>query len=123
MDEFLAEVVSVACENEKVDALYLYGSQAKGTATEQSDWDFAVMFSDFEQDPFERLVRPQILEAAIEKHFKMYNKISVIDVEIVRPPLQYNAISGKKLYDRGVPHVRRVENSIISKIEKDYDKR
>ena len=50
----------------------------------------------------------------------MYDQISVVDLEIAPPALQMNIIMGQRVYDRLVPHVRRVEYSIISKIEKDY---
>jgi hypothetical protein len=50
----------------------------------------------------------------------MYDQVSVVDLEIVPPALQMNIIMGQRVYDRLVPHVRRVEYSIISKIEKDY---
>ena len=104
----------------KVDAVYLYGSRAKGTFTAESDWDIAVLYCEFIKDLLERTLRPQMLEAHLEKILKMYNKIHVVDLEIVPVPLQYNIIKGNKLFDRMVPHVRKVENAIISKIELDY---
>jgi predicted nucleotidyltransferase len=60
----------------QVDAIYLYGSRAKQTAHENSDWDMAVIFSEYETDATTRLLRPQLLEAAIERELKLYNQIS-----------------------------------------------
>lgn len=107
----------------QVDAIYLYGSRAKQTAHEHSDWDIAVLFSDYETDLSTRLLRPQLLEAAIERELKLYNQISVIDLETAPVYLQYSILmSAVKWFDRNVPHVKRVEQSILSKWEKDYER-
>ncbi|WP_333879284.1 type VII toxin-antitoxin system MntA family adenylyltransferase antitoxin [Methylobacter sp.] len=107
----------------QVDAIYLYGSRAKQTAHEHSDWDIAVIFSDYETDLSARLLRPQLLEAAIERELKLYNQISVIDLETAPVYLQYSILmSAVKWFDRNVPHVKRVEQSILSKWEKDYER-
>ena len=107
----------------QVDAIYLYGSRAKQTAHEHSDWDIAVIFSDYETDLTSRLLRPQQLEAEIERELKLYNQISVIDLETAPVYLQYSILmSAIKWFDRNVPHVKRVEQSILSKWEKDYER-
>ena len=48
--------------------------------------------------------------------------ISIVDIQAVPVPLQWNIIQGIKLYDRGVSSVRRMENAIISAWEKDYER-
>lgn len=107
----------------QVDAIYLYGSRAKQTAHENSDWDMAVIFSEYETDATTRLLRPQLLEAAIERELKLYNQICVIDLETAPVYLQYSILmSAVKWFDRNVPHVKRVEQSILSKWEKDYER-
>jgi hypothetical protein len=60
------------------------------------------------------------VEEVLQRELSMYDQVSVVDLEIVPPALQMNIIMGQRVYDRLVPHVRRVEYSIISKIEKDY---
>ena len=107
----------------EVDAIYLYGSRAKQTAHNNSDWDIAVLFSDYESDLTARLLRPQMLDAAVECQLKRYNQISVIDLESAPVYLQYSILmSAVKWFDRNVPHVRRVEASILSTWEKDYER-
>jgi len=120
-DLILEQIIQLICQYSQVDAIYLYGSRAKGTALEDSDWDIAILFSHFIEDVLEQINRPQYLEAILQRELKLYDKISVVDLELVPPPLQYNIILGKKLFDRGVLHVRKIEQSIYSKIEKDYD--
>lgn len=104
----------------EMDALYLYGSRARGTARPDSDWDLGILFSVYLSGSVERALRPQEVEAVLERELKMYERISVVDVENVPPPLQWNIIRGLRFYDRGVPRVRRIENAIASRIEKDY---
>jgi len=124
MMEIMAEnITHVIHAHARVDAIYLYGSRAKQTAHEHSDWDIAVLFSDYETDLSARLLRPQMLEAAIERELKLYNQISVIDLETAPVYLQYSILmSAVKWFDRNVPHVKRVEQSILSKWEKDYER-
>ena len=124
MMEIMAETIThVIHAHARVDAIYLYGSRAKQTAHEHSDWDIAVLFSDYETDLSARLLRPQMLEAAIERELKLYNQISVIDLETAPVYLQYSILmSAVKWFDRNVPHIKRVEQSILSKWEKDYER-
>jgi predicted nucleotidyltransferase len=116
----LKRIEPIAAGSFRIDALYLYGSRARGAARPDSDWDVGVLFSDYLADPVERALRPQELEALLERELKMYGLISVVDVENAPPPLQWNIIKGIKFFDRGVPRVRRVEGAIASRIEKDY---
>ena len=119
----MENIIRVIHAHAHVDAIYLYGSRAKQTAHENSDWDIAVIFSDYETNVSARLLRPQSLEAAIERELKLYNQISVVDLETAPVYLQTSILlSAVKWFDRNVPHVRRVEQSILSKWEKDYER-
>lgn len=117
------DIIASICHHAKVDAIYLYGSRAKNTTHSNSDWDIAVIFTDYESDELERLVRPQLLESAVESELKLYQKISIVDLEIAPIYLQMAILNhGIKYFDRNVPHVKRVEQSILSKWEKDYER-
>ena len=118
--DILENIVTIIRAHFDVDAIYLYGSRSRNQEHARSDWDLAVLFSTFETDLIERVSRPQRVEEILERKLHKYNEISVVDLEIVPPPLQMNIIQGKRIYDRIVPHVRRVEHAIISSIEKDY---
>ena len=113
-------IADIVTRSEQVDAIYLYGSRARGLTHAESDWDIALLFSRWESDRLEALLRPQTIEALLQRELKLYDRISVVDLALVPAPLQFNIVNGMKLYDRGVPHVRRIENSIASKIEIDY---
>ena len=122
MPKELAEnITRIIQTHAQVDAIYLYGSRAKQTAHKDSDWDIAVLFSDYETDLTARALRPQMLEATVERELKLYNQISIVDLETAPVYLQYSIVmSAVKWFDANVPHVKRVEQSILSKWEKDY---
>ena len=64
-----------------------------------------------------------MLEAEVERELKRYNQISIVDLETAPALLQVGILqSAIKWFDRKVPHVRRVEQSIWSKWEKDYER-
>jgi predicted nucleotidyltransferase len=120
MSENVTQIIQIFAP---VDAIYLYGSRAKQTAREESDWDIAVIFTHYEMDLLERVLRPQMLEATLERELKLYNQISVVDLETAPMYLQYSILmSAVKWFDRNVPHVKRIEQSIFSKWEKDYER-
>jgi predicted nucleotidyltransferase len=62
LERFLSAVRQVR----RVEAAYLYGSQAKGTATEWSDIDIAVISPDFAADLFEERLLLMRLAARID---------------------------------------------------------
>ncbi len=117
------KICRIIQDHVQVDAIYLYGSRAKHTAMNDSDWDIALIFSQFETDILKRALRPQNIEALLERQLQLYQRINVVDLETAPMYLQYSIItSAIKWYDRMVPHVRRVEQSILSKWEKDYER-
>ncbi len=75
--------------------LYLFGSQARGTAGALSDFDFAVKFSPKIKDKFKARLG---LLAEFNKILKS-DKVDVVDIEEVDPIMAFNIVSeGKVLY-------------------------
>lgn len=120
IDSTAKKIAAYVAKNWKVDAIYLYGSRARGKSRKDSDWDIGIMFTRYLNNKLARVLRPQLAKAKIEREFNLTDRVDVVDVEIVPFPLQYNIIQGLKLYDRKVLHVKRVENAIYSKKEIDY---
>ncbi len=123
MSELREAILRVIHAHVQVDAVYLYGSRARQTSQEDSDWDIAVIFSEYETDVLARALRPQALQAELERQLRLYNQISVVDLETAPVYLQCSILmSAVKWFDRNVPHVRRVEQGILSTWEKDYER-
>jgi predicted nucleotidyltransferase len=62
LERFLTAVRQVR----RIEAVYLYGSQARGTATEWSDIDVAVISPDFQADLFQERLLLMRLAARID---------------------------------------------------------
>ena len=54
--EILGQFLAIVLQQQRIEAAYLYGSQVKGTATEWSDIDVAVVSPDFSADLFRERV-------------------------------------------------------------------
>ncbi|NLG69426.1 MAG: nucleotidyltransferase domain-containing protein, partial [Firmicutes bacterium] len=81
-----------------VDAAYLFGSQARGTARRRSDVDVAVLFS-AGLDPVERLERRLDLIVALED--RLARPVDVVDMESIPCVLAHQVLKhGVLLFDR-----------------------
>ena len=68
--ESLGRLLAAVQQRQRVEAAYLYGSQADGTATEWSDIDVAVVSPDFSADLFEERVALMRLAARIDERIE-----------------------------------------------------
>ena len=117
-----AALVELAQTNPAIDALWLYGSVAKGTHTASSDIDLAVLYCDYERDPVERRLRPELL--ALEWMHQLSipeGKLSVLDIQNVAIPLAMEVLStGQLLVNKAPGHELKVSQAIMSRWEIDY---
>lgn len=97
-DEIIDQVVQLAQLDEQVSILWLYGSRVKGSAHDQSDYDFAVAFSAFIQSPYESRLRPELLALSWQEACQLPdNKLSVVDVNKAPIALAWEIVSTGKL--------------------------
>jgi len=64
--ESLERFLAMVQQRRRVEAFYLYGSQIKGTATEWSDIDVAVVSPDFSSDLFQERLALMRLAAQVD---------------------------------------------------------
>ena len=57
-------IIQLEQKNQEIKLLWLYGSQAQGTAHEGSDIDLAIVFKTWEHNVVERRLRPELLAIA-----------------------------------------------------------
>ncbi len=92
--KFEKRLKKLAEETSQIEVLWLYGSQAKGNATEHSDIDLAVAFKDYEEDIIERRLRPEILAIEWQQELGLEEgKLSVVDINQARVPLALEVIN------------------------------
>lgn len=110
-----------AAEND-IAVVWLYGSRAKGSATAESDYDLAVAFHDFPEDPLERRLRPELLAQAWQDQLGLASdQLSVVDINLAPLPLAHIVVrTGKVLQANDRLRLIREENRITSMWELDH---
>ncbi|WP_231886119.1 type VII toxin-antitoxin system MntA family adenylyltransferase antitoxin [Marinomonas atlantica] len=115
------KLITLASEANNISALWLYGSRAKGNHRPDSDYDLAVLFNDWVEDPLDRRLRPELLAMDWAKALgREEEMLSIVDIQNAPIPLAMNIISGKLLYCGDEGARLSVEGIIMSKAELDY---
>ncbi|MEQ5802245.1 nucleotidyltransferase domain-containing protein [Halomonas sp. H10-9-1] len=122
IDILLEALADMARREPSIAVLWLYGSHAKDTATAQSDIDLAVAFRDFEQDPLERRLRPELLAQAWQDALGLEaERLSIVDINLAPLPLAHAVIrTGRVLQTNDRLRLAREENRITSMWELDH---
>jgi len=115
----IKKIVQLAENNPEVEIVWLYGSRARGNAHSQSDYDLAIAFKTYIEDPIECRLRPELL--ALKWCQQLNNQLSIIDINQVPLPLAYTVIQDNKLLYSQNDYRRMVEEQrIMSKWELDH---
>jgi predicted nucleotidyltransferase len=118
----LQGLTELAAKDDEIAVLWLYGSRAKGSATESSDYDLAVAFRSFESDALERRLRPELLVQAWQDALSLpEGQLSLVDINQVPLPLAHVIIrTGRVLQANDRLRLVREENRITSMWEIDH---
>lgn len=121
-DSTIEQITKLARGNSDIDALYLYGSHAKGEAHEASDIDLAVIFANKEENPLQRRLRPEMLALDWVNTLGLTeDQLSVLDMESSNIPLTMSVLqTGKLLLNKDIGHEMMVSGKIMSQWELDY---
>ena len=121
-DSAIKQIIQIAEGNSDIDALYLYGSHAKGEANEASDIDLAVIFANKEENPLQRRLRPEMLALDWVNTLGLTeDQLSVLDMESSNIPLTMSVLqTGKLLLYKDISHEMMVSGKIMSQWELDY---
>lgn len=99
----------------RVLGVFLFGSQADGTATPRSDIDLAVLF-EREISLDEQLT----FEVAVCDVLGVYDDVDIVNLNRASLPFRFRALSGKLLYERDDVRVSDfIEETIIE--QRDYN--
>ena len=84
MDKVLQAIKQQALNNPDIAVLWLYGSRAKGTQRENSDYDLAIAFNDFTLNAMDKTLRPQLLAMDWCEPLGLgENDLSIVDINKV----------------------------------------
>lgn len=120
--DILQGLTELAVRDDEIAVLWLYGSRAKGTASEASDYDLAVAFRNFEKDALERRLRPQLLAQAWQDELGLSeDQLSIVDINLAPLPLAHVVIrTGRVLLASDKLRLIREEQRITSMWEIDH---
>jgi len=120
--DILRGLAELAARDDDIAVLWLYGSRAKGTANEDSDYDLAVAFRNFEKDALQRRLRPQLLAQAWRDELGLAEQqLSIVDINLVPLPLAHAVIrTGRVLLASDKLRLIREEQRITSMWEIDH---
>jgi len=118
-NEAIKNIIELAQNNKDIEVLWLYGSRARGTANEDSDYDLAIAFKNYIEDPVERRLKPELL--ALQWRKKLSVDLSIIDINQVPLPLAYTVVADNHmLYNCNNYRLMIEEQKIMSKWELDH---
>ncbi len=91
--QILNKITLNASLADDIEVIWLYGSQAKGTAHSQSDIDLAIAFKNFNLSELDRKLRPQELSLIWSEQLNLPDgKLSIIDINTVPVYLAFNVV-------------------------------
>ncbi len=119
-EQILNKIKTLAKKDPDIEVIWLYGSRARKTANKNSDYDLAVAFKSFIDEPLDKRLRPELL--AIDWQQKLNKKISIIDINQAPIALVYTVIVDDfPVYVANAMRKLQEESRIMSMWELDYE--
>ncbi len=98
ISNILKHITDNAINDDDIEVMWLYGSQAKGTAHEHSDIDIAIAFKNFKLTDLDRKLRPQELSLIWSEKLNLPDgKLSIVDINNVPVYLAFNVVEYGKV--------------------------
>ncbi|MBT6701313.1 MAG: nucleotidyltransferase domain-containing protein [Gammaproteobacteria bacterium] len=115
----IISIKKLASLNPDIEVVWLYGSRARSLATKDSDFDLAVAFKTYIENPLERRLRPELLALSWQK--ELDQPLSVIDINQASLSMAYTVVEDNFNIYCANNYRRMVEEQrIMSKWELDY---
>ena len=118
-NKILDHIIMQAKLDDDISIIWLYGSRAKGTAKEDSDFDIAIAFNNFALSQFDKAVRPQEYALQWNSELNLPEKmISVVDINTIPSYLAVNVIEyGNVLLSKDISREMKERQRIYSQFE------
>lgn len=117
----LQKLIELAQKNNDIAILWLYGSRADGTFQASSDYDLAIAFNTFLNNPIDNALRPEMLALEWQSGLQFEEKmLSIVDINGIPIALAFEIIQyDNVLFCRDEVRLWREENRIYSRMELD----
>ena len=117
----LKDITNLANTDNEIVLLWLYGSQARGTAGANSDIDLAVVYKTYIDDPIARRVRPELTAMDWCRALGLKEgALSVIDLDIVPIPLAFSVINDDRLLVNKDDYLKMMKEQRIMSLWEEY---
>jgi predicted nucleotidyltransferase len=118
-DKILDHIIKQAKLDDDISIIWLYGSRAKGTARQDSDFDIAIAFNNFTLSQFDKAIRPQEYALLWNSELNLPEKtISVVDINTIPSYLAVNVVEyGKALLNKDILREMKETQRIYSQFE------
>lgn len=118
-DKTLELLILIAQQSSDIQTAWLYGSRARGQASDKSDYDIAILFNSHINEPLTNRIRVEKLST--DWSSQTNQEINIIDISKAPSPLAMTVISDNYLLvDKNSWLRMRCEQAIMSKWELDY---
>ena len=118
-DKTLEQLFVLTKVNDDIQAVWLYGSRARGAASENSDYDLAILFKEHINEPLTNRIRVEELSNNLSS--QVNQEVNLIDISMAPLPLAMTVVTDNYLLlDKSAWLRMRCEQSIMSKWELDY---
>lgn len=117
--KILEHIEMYSANDPDIQVVWLYGSQAKGTAHESSDIDVAIAFQNFSLTDMERKLRPEEYALIWAAELNLPDaKLSVVDINSIPTYLAFNVVEyGRVLLSKDKPREYKETQRIYSQFE------
>ncbi|WP_102795730.1 type VII toxin-antitoxin system MntA family adenylyltransferase antitoxin [Bowmanella denitrificans] len=114
-------IKQLAAAHPDIAVVWLYGSRARNTATDNSDYDLAVAFKSFIKDSaLDARLRPESL--ALDWQQTLSTPLSVVDINLAPIPLAMTVVDDDRpLYVADIRRKMMEEQRIRSRWEHEYE--
>ncbi|WP_440875560.1 type VII toxin-antitoxin system MntA family adenylyltransferase antitoxin [Thalassotalea sp. PLHSN55] len=118
-EKMMKRIIELATNNTDIEVMWLYGSRARNTHNEESDYDLAIAFKEYISDPVERRLRPELLAIQWQKQLNL--DLSIIDINQIPLPLAYSVVQDNTVvFSCNDYRLMTEEQKIMSKWEIDH---
>ncbi|TYK65336.1 type VII toxin-antitoxin system MntA family adenylyltransferase antitoxin [Colwellia echini] len=119
INDILDSIVKHAKSNKDIEVIWLYGSQAKGTAHEHSDIDIGIAFNNFKLSDLDRKLRPHELSLIWSEQLNLpEGKLSIVDINTIPVYLAFNVVEyGSVIYSKNKSREFKEIQRIYSQFE------
>lgn len=119
VSQILDKIIHSASLIEDIEVIWLYGSQAKGSAHSESDIDLAIAFKNFSLSELDRKLRPQEFSLIWSEQLNLQDgKLSIIDINSVPVYLAFNVVEyGQAIFTKNSSRKFKETQRIYSQYE------